>query len=379
LWGHSASLGSPWAGALRGAVELPAAGAHYFTWDPLLHRRPDRAWRRWGSDRLVATVLRVVDAYAAAHPHAPPVGIGDLSRPFGGPFGPRHVSHQNGLDVDVYYPRRDRRERPPDDASQIDRRLAQDLVDRFVRAGAQRVFVGPNTHLQGPPSIVQVLSGHDNHLHVRLAPTAGTPFPVGRSARGRPIHVLEVGDPSSAHRILVVGCIHGNEAAGLAVTRLLARSRPRVDLWIVPVLNPDGYAGGYRQNGDGVDLNRNFGAQWRPIGRPWDPQYSGPRPWSEPETRFARALILRIRPEVTIWFHQPQGIVRAWGGSIPGARRFARAAGAPFRAIRWLAGTAPNWQNHRFPGTASFVVELPPGPLTATAPARYARAVLTVS
>ena len=28
----------------------------------------------------------------------------------------------------------------------------------------------------------------------------------------------------------------------------------------------------------------------------------------------------------------------------------------------WLAGTAPNWQNNTFPGTASFVVELPDGP-----------------
>ena len=27
--------------------------------------------------------------------------------------------------------------------------------------------------------------------------------------------------------------------------------------------------------------------------------------------------------------------------------------------MRWLDGSAPNWQNHRFPGTSSFVVELP--------------------
>jgi hypothetical protein len=35
----------------------------------------------------------------------------------------------------------------------------------------------------------------------------------------------------------------------------------------------------------------------------------------------------------------------------------------PFERLPWLAGTAPNWQNHRFGGTASFVVELPPGSL----------------
>jgi murein endopeptidase len=113
-------------------------------------------------------VLRVVREYAAAHPGAPRLGIGDLSRRHGGYFGPRHVSHQNGLDVDVYFPRLDRRERPPKVAGQVDRRLAQDLVDRFVAAGAVRVFVGPNTGLTGPPRVVQALWNHDNHLHARI-------------------------------------------------------------------------------------------------------------------------------------------------------------------------------------------------------------------
>ena len=141
----------------------------------MLHRSPDRPWRRWGTDRLVRTLLSVIDAYAAAHPHAPRVGIGDLSRPHGGDFGPRfggigHASHQNGLDADVYYPRRARRERAPRRVDQIDQRLAQDLVDRFVRAGAELVFVGPSTHLHGPAGVVEVLVHHDDHLHVRLPP-----------------------------------------------------------------------------------------------------------------------------------------------------------------------------------------------------------------
>jgi hypothetical protein len=73
------------------------------------------------------------------------------------------------LDVDVYYPRRDGREREPRKPAQIDRRLAQDLVDRFVAAGARFVFVGPNTRLTGPPRVVQVLAHHDNHMHVRIS------------------------------------------------------------------------------------------------------------------------------------------------------------------------------------------------------------------
>jgi hypothetical protein len=178
VWHHSRALGLPYAGSLAGGVRLPREGVHFFTWDPVLHRSPNRPWRRYGTARLVRTLLAVIDAYAHAHPHAARVGIGDLSRPHGGDFGPRfggigHASHQNGLDADVYYPRRDRRERPPRSVGQIDRRLAQDLVDRFVRAGAQFVFVGPDAHLHGPAGIVEVLVNHDDHMHVRLRPAGG--------------------------------------------------------------------------------------------------------------------------------------------------------------------------------------------------------------
>ncbi|MGH3034004.1 MAG: penicillin-insensitive murein endopeptidase, partial [Gaiellaceae bacterium] len=170
-WRDSVSVGTTSAGRLVRGVRLPAEGTHFFTWDPLLHRAPNRSWRRWGTDRLVRLVLRVIREYATAHPEAPRVGVGDLSRPRGGPFGPKHVSHQNGLDADVYYPRIDRRERPPRRVAQIDRRLAQDLVDRFVRAGAEIVYVGPNTGFTGPDDVVEVLWNHDNHLHVRIRAT----------------------------------------------------------------------------------------------------------------------------------------------------------------------------------------------------------------
>ncbi|HXV58430.1 MAG TPA: penicillin-insensitive murein endopeptidase [Gaiellaceae bacterium] len=170
-WRDSAALGSPSAGRLVRGVRLPAEGARFFTWDPVLRRSPNRQGRRWGTDRLVRALLRVVREYAAAHPTAPRVGIGDLSRRRGGPFGPKHVSHQNGLDADVYYPRLDRRERPPRRVGQIDRELAQDLVRRFVRAGAEIVYVGPLTGFTGPPGIVRVLWNHDNHLHVRIRGT----------------------------------------------------------------------------------------------------------------------------------------------------------------------------------------------------------------
>lgn len=172
-WRHSTARGRPHGGTLVDGVRLPAEGRTFFSWDPVLERSPGRSWRRYGTDRLVRTLLRVLKRYAAAHPRAPRVAVGDLSRPHGGDFGPEyglpgHVSHQNGLDVDVYYPRIDRREQPPRSPAQVDWRLAQDLVDRFVRAGAQFVFVGPNVGLGGPRGVVQPLRYHDDHLHLRL-------------------------------------------------------------------------------------------------------------------------------------------------------------------------------------------------------------------
>jgi len=167
-WRKSVSLGSPAAGRLVRGVRFPAEGQYVFTWDPVLHVSPNSAWRRWGTDDLVRTLVRVLRRYARAHPDAPRVGVGDLSRRRGGPFGPKHATHQNGLDADVYYPRLDRRERPPKRAEQIDRPLAQALVDLFVAAGADLIYVGPNTQLKGPPGVVQVLWNHDNHLHVRI-------------------------------------------------------------------------------------------------------------------------------------------------------------------------------------------------------------------
>jgi Penicillin-insensitive murein endopeptidase/Succinylglutamate desuccinylase / Aspartoacylase family len=373
---RSRSLGVPWDGSLIGGVQLAAQGPHHFTWDSVLKRAPNRGWRRYGNARLVRTIERVIAGYAAANPRATRVGVGDLSRRHGGSFGPRfggigHASHQNGLDVDVYYPRRDGRERPPRSPSQIDRPRAQALVDRFVAAGAAKVFVGPGTGLRGPPAVVEVLPAHhDNHMHVRLPGDGVRSALVGVSTRGLPVRAFTLG--SGRPRILVVGCIHGNECAGSVVaTRLLhAPPPPRGSITIVQDLNPDGHAAKRRANAHGVDLNRNFPGTWRSSAT------AGPAPASEVEARLAMRLIRRLRPDVTIWFHQPQGLVRAWGLSVGIARRYARLAGMRFARLPWPPGSATAWQHRALPGSRAFVVELPAGELGLRESGRYAQAVL---
>ena len=198
-----------------------------------------------------------------------------------------------------------------------------------------------------------------------------------QSVRGTPLRAVRVGDPAAPRKLLVVGCIHGNECAGEAVTRRLRVLTPPAgtSIWLVDDINPDGHAAGIRQNADGVDLNRNFGFRWRPLGGIFN---SGPRPFSEPESRAARSLIRRVRPAITIWFHQHMNLVDAPGGDIRIERRYARLVGLPLRRLPPYPGTATRWQNHTFPGTTAFVVELPAGRLSHRAANRYARAVLAL-
>ena len=174
-WRHSVAVGKPWAGRLVRGVQLPARGPGWRTWDPGLKRSPDRPWRRWGTDRLVRLVLRAVDAYHREHPEAPAVLVGDLSRTHGGNFGPQygglgHSTHQNGRDVDVYYPRRDGRLTPARRVHQVDQAQAQALLRSFLAAGAKTVLIGPRTGLHGPSRRVKPWPNHDDHLHVRIGP-----------------------------------------------------------------------------------------------------------------------------------------------------------------------------------------------------------------
>jgi murein endopeptidase len=165
----SRAVGQPWDGRLVRGRPLPVRGDGYVTWDAIRHEIPNRRWRRYGTDRLLRVLTRVLADFDGPRP----VLVGDLSRPDGGDFGPRfgglgHASHQNGLDVDVYYPRTDGKLLAPRRPGQVDRRAAQRLVDLFVRAGAEYVFVGPSLGLHGPKGVVEELVHHDDHLHLRL-------------------------------------------------------------------------------------------------------------------------------------------------------------------------------------------------------------------
>jgi hypothetical protein len=166
-WRHATSVGLQYAGRLQNGTQLPLEGPDWVTWNPATDSSPNQPWRLYGHERTIRAVLAVLSAYRAAHPEAPRVVVGDISFRDGGRMD-QHVSHQNGLDVDVYYPRLDRHLSAPRTTSQIDRRLAQDLLDRFLAQNAKMVFVGYSTDLRGPSGVVIPYPNHENHMHVRF-------------------------------------------------------------------------------------------------------------------------------------------------------------------------------------------------------------------
>jgi protein MpaA len=173
---------------------------------------------------------------------------------------------------------------------------------------------------------------------------------IGRSVRGRPIYGYLLGPPGG-RAVLVVGCTDGDEPAGMAIVTALRRLEPPigVDLWFIPTINPDGVAVGATGNAHGVDLNRNFPYRWRNLGGSGHFN-SGPRPLSEPETRALHRFLLRIKPRLAIWFHQPLALVDDSQGSPRLERTFGRLIGLPLRPLTDVAQMKSQAKRRTFDG-----------------------------
>lgn len=160
-----------------------------------------------------------------------------------------------------------------------------------------------------------------------------------RSVRGVPLYVRDIEEPGATVRVLVTGGIHGDELSSASVAlhwiRLAAQERMRLPQpvhWrFVPVLNPDGMLARppRRGNANGVDLNRNFPTPgWEREARVYwekrtrkDPRrWPGPRPLSEPETRFLHDEMERFRPHLIVAIHAPYGVLDFDGPSVPPSR-----------------------------------------------------------
>jgi hypothetical protein len=160
-----------------------------------------------------------------------------------------------------------------------------------------------------------------------------------RSVKGTPLYTRDVGVASGRLRVLVVGGIHGDELSSAAVAlhwiRMAAEEQvemPQAVHWrFVPMLNPDGMLSQppQRVNASGVDLNRNFPTpNWeRDAAVYWqkrtgkDPRrWPGPKPLSEPETRYLHDQMQKFKPHLIVSIHAPYGVLDFDGPSAPPSR-----------------------------------------------------------
>ena len=168
---RSRATGAASRGGLLCGKLLPAATELWATQNPLNGDHPNAPARRWGAVATLAAIEVVTLAYWRRFRSAPRVVIGDLSLRRGGRFG-EHASHQQGRDVDVFYPSRGadpRRPRTPRGPADIDRRRAQWLVERFADEHAAVVFVGVRGGLRRTRRNIRHLgSAHETHFHVQF-------------------------------------------------------------------------------------------------------------------------------------------------------------------------------------------------------------------
>ncbi|MBI5564739.1 MAG: hypothetical protein HY870_07590 [Chloroflexi bacterium] len=153
------------------------------------------------------------------------------------------------------------------------------------------------------------------------------PLTYGRSFEGRPLRAYRLGSGPVARA--VIGGLHGgyewNTTDLMSHTLEHFTTSPElisdeVTLYVIPLANPDGTAAGTdrvygRMNGNGVDLNRNWGYQWQMTATHGArPVFAGTAPFSEPETRALRDFIEERQISAAIFYHSAGAVIYSGAG-----------------------------------------------------------------
>ncbi|KAF4669597.1 choline dehydrogenase 7 [Perkinsus chesapeaki] len=136
-------------------------------------------------------------------------------------------------------------------------------------------------------------------------------------------------------RLMVTSLMHSREPGGLAISLYTVgrlcddykAADPRTvylintrEVWVVPIVNPDGYIAvedpklrDVRKNRrdtcpnkpekSGVDLNRNFGYKWSGHYGKCSEEYAGTEPFSEPETQALKKMVEDRQFHIALNFH----------------------------------------------------------------------------
>lgn len=199
----------------------------------------------------------------------------------------------------------------------------------------------------------------------------------GTSAQGRALNAYHFGSGNTA--VLYTGSIHGNETSTRALMNRWideleekARSIPAgVQVVVVPVINPDGYARGTRVNANNVDLNRNFATNdWQKdittVNNQPFPGGGGASAMSESETQAIAALARALRPKVILSYHSIGGMVAAnqagnssaWAAAYAGKSGYRNITGQSDSNFEYsISGTADDWYAQAL-GLPSILIEL---------------------
>ncbi len=181
-------------------------------------------------------------------------------------------------------------------------------------------------------------------------PEIASVLKIGESLEGRNIYALKISDhvhlDENEAEVLFIGCHHAREWISVEVPLMLGKYLAenygnnsevkdivdQSEIWIVPLLNPDGldysihfyryWRKNRRDNGDGtygVDLNRNYGYRWGYDDRGSSPNtasnvYRGMTAFSEPETQVIRDFYAGRNFQAMITYHNySQLILYPWG------------------------------------------------------------------
>jgi hypothetical protein len=174
---------------------------------------------------------------------------------------------------------------------------------------------------------------------------------IGNTHEGRDIWAVKVSDNPSQDEnepgALFLGCHHAREWISVEVPLCIAQYLTdnyhtdaevkhlidNCEIWIVPVVNPDGYEysritdrmwrKNRRDNVDGtfgVDLNRNYSYMWGTVDaatRTSAENYRGPSAFSEPETQAVRDLVSAYDFHILMTYHSFwQTIGYPWGYTL---------------------------------------------------------------
>lgn len=151
-------------------------------------------------------------------------------------------------------------------------------------------------------------------------PTITQLYDLGHSVQGRVLWGLKITDNPTVEEdepeVRICGLHHGNEYMSAELSLLMAQYLTlnygnissitdlvdNREIWIIPMVNPDGRESGSRYNANGVDINRDYGYMW-------EAGWGSPSPFSQPEIQAMRANALNNTFVLSLSYHTTETIV----------------------------------------------------------------------